>query len=431
MRWKKTIAWSLAAVAAFLLAINVLLWLGVRTAAARRAVSDYVGGLTGLPVTVESLSVGILPTPSMQLGGLTIAQPPGFALGPLLELDSASVSVPWSVVFGGDPVLRTVAISGATVRAGLAADGADNWSEVIERLSKLGGEGEPRWSVGRLDVENSAFEFQDAATGAQWRLTAITVGAQSLAPAIDFPVELRLGGVHGANTFHFGLTGQGLVDPAADRFAARDLALRGWVGGEPLPLAGIELEGGVAVASYDGKTGLATIRGGAMALAGIRSEFALSGRNAAGHTSLDISLSTEPFSPRVAATAFGHPLPATADPQVFQTLQLAIQGHLERELLRLDPVEGRLDDTGFSGHAIPQQRLIRLRADHIDIDRYLAPEQADAQTAGDPEATLEAALADLGRLDVDAEIRIAEARVAGARLRDALLKIERDDAVAP
>ena len=431
MRLKKPLAWTAAGAAAFLLLVIALLWLGARTSAARRAASEYLSALTGLPVTVGSLAIGLLPTPSMELGGLAMAQPPGFDSESLLELGSAHMAVPWSVVFGGEPVLRSVSISGATVRAAIAVDGADNWSALIARLSALGGGEASGWFIGRFDVERSALEFRDAVTGSQWRLTAITAGAQSIAPASDFPVELRLGGVHGANTFHFALTGHASLDPDASHYAGRDLTLRGWVGGEPLPLAGIELAGSTAVASFDGKTGVATIRGGTMTFAGIRSAFRLDASDGDGEASLNFALRTEPFSPRAAASAFGRPLPTTNDPQAFHTLQLAIGGRMQAGRLRLDPVEGRLDDTGFAGHALPQLRQFRLHADRIDMDRYLAPERTEPKAVSDPEATLEAALAELGKLDIDAEIRIDEVRVAGARLRDALLKFERNDAAPP
>jgi hypothetical protein len=69
--------------------------------------------------------------------------------------------------------------------------------------------------------------------------------------------------------------------------------------------------------------------------------------------------------------------------------------------------------------------LIRLSADRIDLDRYLAPGK---ETRKAKKATLESAVASLRELDLDAEIRIGEAQVAGAKLRDTVLRIERQPA---
>jgi AsmA protein len=425
---KKPVALTLAAIAALVLIALTILWIGVRTDAARRAASDYLGELTGLPVSVDGLSIGFLPTPALEIGGLEIAQPPGFGPDALLEIGRARVALTWRAAFGGDPALRSITISDATLRPAFIADGSDNWSGLIERLSELGGAGESRWSIGQFDIERGALEFYDAAANQSFRLAAITVEAGPIAPAADFPVDLQLAGVSGGNTLHFALQGRGLMDPDAGRYLARDLTLHGWVGGDPLPLAGIELEGGIGVASYDGKSGVAEIKAGTMTLAGIHGEFELQSGSVDRGTSVDFTLTIAPFSPRSAAIAFGSPLPATADPGAFQSLQFTTKGRLEQGLLQLDPVEGRLDDTQWSGAIIPQFRKARIRADRIDVDRYLAPE---SEAKSEKKATLEESLAALGKLDIDAEIRIVEARVAGAKLRDLLLKVERSGGTSP
>ncbi len=425
---KKPVTLTLAAFAALLLLAVAALWIGARTDAARRAAGNYLGELTGLPVAVAGLSIGFLPTPTLALNGLAIAQPPGFGADPLLDVGNARLSISWRSLFGGDPAIRLIAISDATVRPAFIADGSDNWSLLIERLSSLGGEGESRWSIGRLEIEGGALEFYDAASNLSFRLSAITVGAGPIRPATDFPVELQLAGVSGGHTLHFALKGRGLIDPDAGRYLARDLTLRGWAGGDPLPLAGIELEGGIGVASFDGNASVAEIKLGAMTLAGIRSEFELQSEFGDRGTSVVFTLKTLPFSPRSAAIAFGHPLPATTDPGAFQSMQFTAKGRFDQGLLQLDPIEGHLDDTQWSGSIIPQFRQLRIRADCIDLDRYLAPR---SETRTEKKATLEESIAALGKLDIDAEIRIADARVAGAKLRDTLLKVERGSGSNP
>ena len=425
---RKPAALTLAAVAAVLLLALAILWIAPRTDAAHRALGDYLGGLTGLPVTVETLSIGILPTPSLKIGGLKVAQPPGFGPDPLLEAGSARVALTWGAAFGGDPALRSIAVSDLTVRPAYIADGSDNFSGLIERLSQLGGEGEARWSIGKLELQRGALKFYDAAADLGFRLTAIGVVADSIAPAVDFPVQLQLAGVSGGNTLHFSLQGLAHIEPDAGRYLARDLTLRGWLGGDPLPLAGIELEGGIGVASFDGKSGVAEIQRGTMTLAGIKSEFEMQSTVGDRGTSLAFTLATAPFSPRSASIAFGSPLPATADPDAFKSMEFHAQGRLDQGVLQLDFSEGWLDETQWSGSVVPQFRQFRIHADRIDIDRYLAP---GSKSSGNRNATLEESVAALGELDIDAEIRIDEARVAGAKLHDMVLKVERGGGTPP
>ena len=425
---KKPAALTLAAVAAVLLLALAVLWIGPRTDAAHRALGRYLGELTGLPVTVEALSIGILPAPSVEIGGLVVAQPAGFDNDPLVEVGSARVSLTWAAAFGGDPAIRSIAISDLTVRPEYIADGSDNFSALIERLADLGGEGESHWSIGKFELQRGALEFYDAAANLSFRLTAIGVVADSVAPATDFPVTVELAGVSGDYILHFSLQGQGRIEPDTSRYLARDLKYKGWFGGEPLPLAGIELEGGIGVASFDGNSGASEIRLGTMTLAGIRSEFGLQATVGDRGTSLAFTLATSPFSPRSAATAFGSPLPATADPDAFRTMEFHAKGGFDRGVLQLDFTDGWLDDTQWSGSAVPQFRQIRIHADKIDLDRYLAP---DSKSHGGNKATLEESVAALGKLDIDAEVRIDEARVAGAKLRNTVLKVERGDGPPP
>ncbi len=102
-------------------------------------------------------------------------------------------------------------------------------------------------------------EFRDAATQSQWQLAGITANAQDVAPGAAFPLELQLGGTSGTQTIHLAAKGEARVDVDAGRYAASALDYRGWLGGEPLPLAGAELTGTLREAAYETATGEAHI----------------------------------------------------------------------------------------------------------------------------------------------------------------------------
>jgi hypothetical protein len=358
------------------------------------------------------------------LHGLAIAQPPGFGGEPLVEVGSARITAPWSSLWG-DPVAHSLTIDEAVLRPAVAAEGSDNWSGLIERLT-AGDEPTPAWMVRRLDLRKGAIEYEDAASGTRFHLTAITIGAADVSPVADFPLELQVAGVSGTSTFLFACDGRGLADPDGGRFAATGLNLRGWAGGEPLPLAGVELLGQIKAVTFDSVAGVAAIDGGRFNLAGIPGEFAGSVHLGKPDETL-LVFRTESFAPRASAIAFGMPLPRTTDERAFGSFQISVEGRMRAGMLHLDPIEGRLDETAFSGLFVPDARLIRVTADRIEIDRYLAPDQKRRR---DKKATLEAAIAQLAELDIDAEIRIAEARVAGARLRDTVIRVERTGGTA-
>lgn len=424
MRLKRPFVTIPAAIAVLALAALLLLWLAAYTPVARRIAGERIADATGLPASVERLRFGFLRGPSLGVGGLALGQPEGFGPGRLLEIGEARIELPWRSLFGS-AAIDSIAVTDAVARPARAADGSTNWSGLVERLAELGGEGESAWSIGELNLERGALEFEDAASGTQWRLTAVTLAAQAIAPRADFPVELRLAGVSGPRTFHLTLNGQAAIEPDAGRYRASALGFRGWAGGEPLPLAGIELAGRIDSLSWDGPTATAAVHGGSFNIAGVPGAFA--GDLALGGETARMSLhvKTDSFAPRAPAVSFGRPLPATADSEAFGALQVDLTCTLEDGVLRLEPIDAQLDDTRITGSVVPAQRFLRLSADRIDFDRYVAPGQ---QTRKEKKATLETAVAGLRELDVDAEIRIAEARVAGAKLRNTVIRIEREAA---
>jgi len=424
MLLKRPIKIALIAIALVVLAVAALLWIAGRTAYARNLMAEWATEATGLPSTVESVTVGFLRGPSIELHGLAIAQPPGFGDEPLIEVGSARIMAPWSSLFG-DPVAHAVTIEKAVLRPAVKADGSDNWSAMIDHLTESDEEeAAPAWAVGRLQVNESVLEYDDVETATQFRLSAITIAASDVSPAADFPVELRLGGESGTNTFLLAFDGRGLADTGAGQFAVTALNLRGWAGGEPLPLAGVELKGEVKALTFDSATSVAALEGAELNLAGIPGEFAGSLDIAKPEATL-ITFRTKPFAPRPPAVAFGTPLPRTADERAFGSFQISVEGRMKDGVLHLDPIEGRLDETSFNGRLVPSARLVRLAADRIEVDRYLAPDQKRRKQK---KATLEAAIAALAEYDLDAEIRIGEARVAGARLRDTVIRVERNGA---
>jgi len=426
MTLKRPLKIALIAIALVVLAISAFLWIAGRTAFARNLIAEWATEATGLPSTVESVTVGFLRGPSIELHGLSIAQPPGFGDRPLIEVGSARITAPWSSLFG-DPVAQTITIEKAVLRPSVKADGSDNWSVLIEHLTESDEEAAaPAWAVGRLEVSESILEYDDASTETRFRLGAISIVASDVSASADFPLELGLGGESGTNTFLLAFDGRALADTGAGRFAVTALNLRGWAGGEPLPLAGVELKGEVKALTFDSATSVAAVEGALLNLAGIPGEFAGSLDIARPEATL-ITFRTKPFPPRPTAVAFGVPLPRTADESAFGSFQIAVEGRMKDGVLHLDPVEGRLDETAFNGRLVPSARLVRVAADRIELDRYLAPDQKRRR---EKKATLEAAIAELAEYDIDAEIRVGEAKVAGATLKDTVIRVERNGASA-
>jgi AsmA protein len=419
-----------AALAILATAAFAVLWIGARTEFARGIAARMVAERTGLATSLDTLRLGFFPSPSIEIHGLTLAQPPGYGDEPFATVARLRLELPWGSIFG-KPRLHAVAVSGATARLVVAADGVPNWSKVG---SAAGASAEPvsrqkaPWYLGALDVDHGVVDYRDLSAGSQWQLGAIAVAARELAPGAAFPVEVQLGGTAGTHTFHYAVKGQARLDTDAGRYEATTLTYRGWLGGEPLPLAGAELTGTLARALYDAASGVARLDAGRLTFGGIPASFDGQVDLDADAPAGEIRLATEPFAPRASAIVFGRPLPATTDPTAFESLQAAVTARLADGALILDPVSGRLDDTNFEGRIEPGRRLVRAQLDRIDFNRYLPPA---AKTPSAKRRTLEEAVSGLGELDFDAEIRIGDAQLAGARMRNAVIRVTPDAAKAP
>src|SRR6185295_2829200 len=118
-----------AAIALVALAVFVILWIGARTELARGMVARAITDSIGLPAKIESLKLGFFPSPSADIGGLAIGQPPGFGDEPFLTVDRLRLSVPWGRLFSRN-TLNSVDISDVTARLIVDRDGVANWSKV-------------------------------------------------------------------------------------------------------------------------------------------------------------------------------------------------------------------------------------------------------------------------------------------------------------
>jgi len=126
----------------------------------------------------------------------------------------------------------------------------------------------------------------------------------------------------------------------------------------------------------------------------------------AGRASLD------EFSPRALLTRFDLPVPESSDPDVFRSARLAADFETAGDSGFFRNITVQLDDSTISGNfsvenfADPSYRF-DLRADAIDVDRYLPPEAADA-----PEAAAAAAAGDRSV----GEIRLSNQSLSATRI---------------
>lgn len=160
-------------------------------------------------------------------------------------------------------------------------------------------------------------------------------------------------------------------------------------------------------------------------------EMSLNGRvtDAAGNPTFDLSIGVKPFSPRTLVAALGQTFPIeTADPMALDKVALKMKLKGIPTALSLADGALTLDDTeaAFSGKTEAFSRpvlVLRMKMNHIDLDRYLPPDdrattKKDAE-AGIPEKVKEKTdYGPLRRLVLDANVQIEKLKVAKANMEN-------------
>jgi hypothetical protein len=414
---------------ALLLALFALLRFGAFDAVVARALSRTLA----TPVAFDGLSFGLLGRPHVVVTGLRIG--PAGADGRLVDGVTVDAVLPWATLRGGPPRVDALRLAGGTVVLSVDASGRASWTALVARVIELAGPGPAAFAVDRLDVEDLKLRYVDHAAGVNLRVAGLTLGAAGIVPARSFPVELRLAVSVDPWSAHGRLAGRARLDPDRGRHEFELDRFLVWVGGGALPLGGIEASGRLAGVDYDAAADRAVFRGVQGRFAGVAFEAAGHVERVATAPDATVALRFAPFAPRAFAQALGFDLPATRDPRRLGRAEFRATLAVSAARIAASGLAGTLDDTRFEGTAAlplaPRGTpTLQLHLDRLALDGYL-PAAAASGSGGpvkpaprDGGLALEELLRRLRALDLDATVRIDDARAFDTRWRLLAIRIE-------
>lgn len=378
-----------------------------------------------MPVALDGWRVSLWDRPHIVLEGLTIGVPGA----PLIEDADAAVTLPWRALTGEFSHQHAVVIDSGRLNLRVDAAGRDNWTALVERVLDVLGEGPAAFRVDVLEMKDLRLRYEDAPRRLRLDVAGFALAATGLVPREPFPVELRLAATLDRWSGHGRLAGKARLDPDHGRYAIDVDRFTIWGGGASLPVAGIEATGRIEDLTYDSQADRVAIRRAQGTFAGVAFEVQGTIARATTDPAAELRLTSAPFAPGPLAETLGFELPATTDPKALARMQVAATLVASSAELTARDLVVQLDDTHATGSvtlpltdgAVPR---IVLHADRIDLDRYLPPHHDGRPAAAGSEATLEASLAELRQLDVDADLTIDSAQAAGARMRGLRLRIE-------
>lgn len=405
----------------------------------QQAVSDRLGR----DFTIEQdLSLSVFPWLGIETGGVRVGNAPGFEAPEFAEIDRLGVKVKLMPLLSRQVEVDTLVLTGLRVNLERDAQGKTNWDDLVSQAEQKPAEPATEapaeqtplaLSVQGVQIEDARISWDDRQAGQKYVLDGVRLVTGALSPGATVPVE---GGVtftssKPAMTLKAALDARVSSNADLTVFKVAGLVLDLDASGEGLPEGGAKLTLKTDLVADTAADTLTLepleVSGPAMAAKGGLSVSALQTKPAATGR-----LSIEETNPKTLASMFASPI-ETTDPAAMTRASGELAFSYAEGALKLDPLTVRLDDSSLNGHlhvldtAGPVVRT-SMTLDQIDLDRYLPPAGASAESAGGAKAGAgEAAAADpfaaLRTLDFVGEFKIGQLKVSNARMSNVTTKV--------
>ncbi len=393
----------------FIAAVAALLAIGIIAVAVLFDANDYkddierlVRETTGRELVIEGdIGMAVFPWLAIEIGETRIGNGAGFGAEPFASFDEASLSVRlMPMLLHREAQVTTAELVGLHLNLAINSEGRSNWQDFIDASEAMESmpptdEVEAGTATDGLDISgfyvvNSSISYVDAQAGGDVQLSDLNIrmgsitGSHSAIHLDGFSIEALLEGVAEVATT-FGLeTASVDVNTDAETIALDEVELA---------LLGLDISAAVEPFSYAGDiTPVAAIKVDAFSLRSLMQRMAIEA-------------------------------PETTDPTALGKVIIdatASVGSTEISLTNLTLV---LDDTTFKGRlSIPQgdndTYTMDLKADNIDLDRYMAPvtEQAAANSSEEVPVEIPAELIRL--INARGSLAVDNAHLSGTQFDD-------------
>lgn len=416
-------------------------------------IAQAVERQTGRQLAIEGdFELTFFPWLGLQLGQARLSDAPGFGEQPFAALDEARLAVAvWPLLSQRRLVLDKIVIDGLNLRLIRDAQGRGNWEDLAERFAREedAPPAEPApepaglplaiESRGGLELRNATILWEDRQAGSRYLVQPLHVTVAELDPTRPLPVRAQWT-LQAAEAPEVSgeLTAQIVYDQAAQTVAVRDLALDARLRSEQIPTGALQ-----AALRGEAQADLAQQRYRVPQLTlqavGVTAELVAEARQQGELLSADLRLNVPAFDARELMRRLEIELPPMTDPNALTRVGLALAARYDGKELQIREMTGQLDQTRISGTAAlpsfePPVARFALALDRIDLDRYLAPKEADAaddaesvpggapaEASPAPEAELPLEL--LRDLVLDGTVTVGELVASGLRATDVETRI--------
>ncbi len=416
--------------------------------------NDYKGRIvelvkekTGRELSIDKdIGLTLFPRLGVELGGVTLANAPGFGDRPFARVGDARVSVKLLPLLSRRVEIDTVTVDGLTLNLATDKSGRNNWDDLAGKGAREENETESAdgaapaiesISVGGLEISDVVVNYTDQRSGASQQLDLKRLRTGEIAPGGDIPVELVVVAKTTQPAMDVTLDASATLKLAESlrRFEMPDLRARIQARGDGMPTKGVDADLSAALI-FDQSRDSFSVKNLVLKRDDLNLSGAISGSGLSDKQQISGHFELAPFNLKKLLGELGIAL-ETRDPKALSRFGLSLKLDKSPTLTSLSDLKARLDDSTLTGGASlgggehPPVRF-KLNVDTIDADRYLPPaakagggKTPGAATAKAPELPLKM----LRGLNVDGSLNVASLKLNGLKLRNAVLGLKAKNGV--
>lgn len=408
--------------------------------------NDYKGRIeqevktsTGRDLNLQGdIKLSVFPWIALQLGTVSLGNPAGFGTDPFVSVQHAALRVKLFPLLRKDLQVGKIEIDGLDLRLKKNAAGKGNWEDFGQKSATPAAPPASTSSslpaslqdLGGVVLKDSRISYNDIV------LSKVNVNIGNVAQRTAVPVKANFDmdtGPRGSQTSFTGAFDFKL-DTAAKQYGLAKVALSGELkqktGSVTLPWKFSAPSADVDLGAQTLKAPAFSAQFGAAELAG-----SLVGSKIIDAPSFRGSFKLEPLMLRDFLAKLGDDLPKTRDDKALSKLAASTDFEYGPNAVRFEKLDFQLDDTQLRG-ALAVTNIdssaitFDLNVDHIDLDRYRAPESAAAPPAAKPDQKpADLPMAAARALRLNGNFSMGTAKAAGLALSNLRLTIEAKDGV--
>ena len=409
-------------------------------------ISAEVSKRTGRDLQIiGDIGLSVFPWLGLDLGETVLGNAEGFGDQPMARMQSANVKVKLLPLLSRELEVDTVVLEQPVVALRVKADGTSNWQDLLPAGEdtdppaddSTGGPGLNRISLQGLTIRGAEISYEDAQAGTSAALRDFNLEIGAFASGREVPLsasgELRYGEPQLVAMLDLATRFQ--IDLQQRRGALSGLDLKLDAKGEDLPDGHVQtrLQGDMG---FDLAADTANVESLRLTVANLEASGEANITSLSKEPQVAATLALAPFSPRELMTRLGN-APITSDDSALTHAEGRVQLQASAEAVDIGTLSIKLDDSQLGGSlavrdfANPAVRF-KLELDQIDLDRYLAPPQAETEQGATGEADsepvdLEGISQLLADLNAAGEIRVGKIKVMNVRASDIVIEVKGTD----